>query len=51
MSESFWWVFGSHEPTIHVLMDVIGSREIAAGVEPAHLERGKLQRSSTASGS
>jgi hypothetical protein len=31
-------VFGTHEPTIHVLMDVIGSREIAAGVEPAHLE-------------
>jgi hypothetical protein len=31
-------VFGSHQRTIGALMDVIGSREIAAGVEPAHLE-------------
>src|SRR5438094_7080027 len=31
-------MFGSHQRTIRALMDVIGSREIAAGVEPAHLE-------------
>src|SRR6266850_2262031 len=33
-----WRVFGSHQRAIRALMDVIGSREIAAGVEPAHLE-------------
>ena len=31
-------MFGSHQRTIRALMDVIGSREITAGVEPAHLE-------------
>jgi hypothetical protein len=32
-------VFGSHRRAIRALMDVIGSREIAAGVKLAHLER------------
>src|SRR5262249_26501765 len=32
MSEAFWWVFGSHRHAIRALMDVIGWREIVAGV-------------------
>src|SRR5262249_56038109 len=39
MSEAFWWVFGSHRHAIRALMDVIGWREIVAGVVPVHLER------------
>ena len=31
-------MFGSHQREIRTLMDVTGSREIAAGVGPAHLE-------------
>src|SRR5258705_10071865 len=31
-------VLGSQQRTIRALMDVIGSREIATGVAPAHLE-------------
>src|SRR6516165_3862179 len=36
MQEAFWLVFGAHQGAIRALMDVIGLREIAAGVEPAH---------------
>ena len=32
----FWLVFGAHQRVIRALIDVIGLREIAAGVEPAH---------------
>ena len=38
MQEAFWRVLGPHERAIRALMNVIGSRAIAAGVEPAHLE-------------
>ena len=31
-------MFGPHQRAIRALMDVIGSREIAAGAKPAHLE-------------
>ncbi len=33
-----WRVFESHQRGVRALMDVIGSREIAAGVEPERLE-------------
>src|SRR2546422_7986428 len=33
-----WRVFGAHQRAIRALIDVVGSRGIAAGVEPAHLE-------------
>ena len=36
MREAFWLAFGTHQRVIHALIDVIGLREIAAGVEPAH---------------
>jgi hypothetical protein len=32
----FWLVFGAHQRVIRALIDVIGLREIAAGVKPAH---------------
>jgi hypothetical protein len=34
--EAFWLVFGAHQRAIRALIGVIGLREIAAGVEPAH---------------
>ena len=36
MQEAFWLVFGADQGAIRVRIDVIGPREIAAGVEPAH---------------
>ena len=35
MREAFWLAFGAHQRVIRALIDVIGLREIAAGVEPA----------------
>src|SRR6516164_4550554 len=34
--EAFWLVFGAHQRAIRALIGVIGLREIAAGLEPAH---------------
>ena len=36
VQQAFWLVFGADQGAIGALMDVIGPREIAAGVEPAH---------------
>ena len=36
MQQAFWLVFGAHQGAIRARIDVIGLREIAAGVEPAH---------------
>jgi hypothetical protein len=36
MQEAFRRVFGAHQRAIPALLDAIGSREIAAGVGPAH---------------
>jgi hypothetical protein len=36
MQEAFWLVLGAHQRAIRAPIDVIGLREIAAGVEPAH---------------
>ena len=36
MQKAFWRALGAHQRAIDALMDVIGSSEIAAGVEPAH---------------
>src|SRR5215469_9035169 len=36
VQQAFWLVFGADQAAIRALIDVIGPREIAAGVGPAH---------------